>query len=171
MEVSLLYRPNGGATTIPPQFSISAFAELENHTTHRKRRSRRRLSYRRQFKNGQRRAVVHGFTAGKLYLAGMAATLRAAAESCGTTVSYTRAAIVLLQAEDTRLISAVLRGVVQLLAAAKAVKSTADLIATYRRADGADKLALGTAISAEVIWDEVVTPVLGAGGAFHAAQS
>jgi len=162
----MLYRPNGASASLPP-VSGFAFAEPENRTTRRKRRSRPRPSYRSQFKDGERRAVRRALTAAKLYLAGVVPTLATAAESCGTSVPYVRAAIVLLQAEDPKLVSAVLHGFVQLLPAARAMRSTARLISAYRAADSADKFAFGCAVPVGTVWDEVIVPVIdedGTGG-------
>lgn len=162
----MLYRPNGGTATTPPRFPASAFAEPENRPTRRKQRSRKKNCSSRRHRNdrGQLRSVVRAFTAARLYRSGVFTTLRAATEACGVNTAYIVAAATVLKTEDFALMAATLNGTVQLLAAAKAMKQTADLIAAYRSGDDLAKLALGQAASVEAIWDEVVVPVIDEGG-------
>jgi hypothetical protein len=151
----MLYRPPTASASLPSQFSISARAEPENRKTRRRYRSSRR-----HFERGARRAVVHAFTAARLYLDGTFATLRAAAQACGANTVYTAAAIIILKTEDETLKIAILRGVVHLPTAAKAMKEVAALVSAYRAAKHSDKYVFARAISVGTVWDEMIAPVL-----------
>ena len=153
---------NNGSARIRQAGVTSAFAELVtamNRRPHRRRVPRR--SRRRQYEGGVCRAARRAFTAGLMYLQNPGLTLKTAAELTGSNVAYATAAVVTLQSEDHALQEAVLAGKVPLLTAAKRVRSAAKLIAAYRGADQAAKLAFGTAVSPEVMWDQVMVPVLG----------
>jgi hypothetical protein len=84
--------------------------------------------------------------------------MAAAAESCGSNVTYIRAAIALLQSENAVLLNCVLTGKCGLLDAATVVERRAKLIAAYRKADAGDLVALGEAVGPDDIWDRVVVP-------------
>jgi hypothetical protein len=150
----MLYRPPTACASMPSQPLISARAEPRN------RKHRRHRSSRRHFEHGTRRAVLRAFTAAQLYIAGTFPTLAAAAEACGTNTDYIAAAVIVLQTEDGALKAAVFDGTVSLLAAAKAMKQTAKLLAAYRAADGADKFAFARTVTAGAVWDELICPVL-----------
>jgi hypothetical protein len=81
-----------------------------------------------------------------MYLDAGDITLRTAAELCGSNAHYVAAAAVILKSEDRALQEAVLDGKVPLLAAAKAMEQTANLVAAYRAADNAIK-SVFTALS------------------------
>src|SRR5262249_2128724 len=131
-----------------------------NRRQHRRRASRRYRSRRRSYKNGVCRAARRALAAGVMYLDNKGLTLRMAAELCGSNVAYVQAAIIILQTEDLALRDAVLSGKVPLLTAAAAMKSTAKLISAYRASDGADKFALGQAVTPEKVWTATILPVL-----------
>ena len=61
---------------------------------------RHHRSPRRQFRHGQRAAVIRAFTAARIYTNKMIPTLAAAAEACGSCVVYVRAANTLLKADN-----------------------------------------------------------------------
>ena len=125
---------------------------------HRRRQSRR--PYRRQLRSGRRLAVVRAFTAARLYLAGAAPSLAAAAESCGSTTVYVRHAVILLRSENRSLCDAALGGRVPLHVAAQQLKRLGELVAAYRQASAADRVAFAKAIGPNVLFDTSLVPAL-----------
>ena len=66
---------------------------------------RRRQSARRQFRYGQRAAVLRAVTAAKVYRDKAKPTLELAALSCGSNVKYVQAALVVMRSESNLLIA------------------------------------------------------------------
>ena len=114
---------------------------------------------RRRMRHGVCAAALHAVTAARLYLSGQIPNLFKAAESCGSNVSYVRAAIILLRAENSTLLEHVLRGHVALLAAARQVQRLVDLVAAYRATDEKDHVACFRALGPEHVFDELVQAV------------
>jgi hypothetical protein len=113
-------------------------------------------SARRHFRHGQRAAVLRAATAAKLYCAGAIPTLALAAACCGSSVRYVEAVTVLLKTENTTLLDRVLKGHAPLLSTAAQAKRVADLVAAYRRADDADRVAFMRTCGTEDILNELV---------------
>src|SRR5215468_8478528 len=83
---------------------------------------------RRQFaKSGERRAVLHAFTAARAYLAGWFDTLNAAAISTGSCVHYVRAALLLIEHGNGELIRHVIYGRISILTAAAKIEPAVEL--------------------------------------------
>ena len=139
-------------------------------TTTKPRHKRRRRH--RQFDNGQRRAVLQAITGWGQYASGAASTLAAAARSTGSNIAYVAAVGVLRAAENASLLEKALTGDVPLLAAAAEAKRLAKATAAYRAKLGcnlvvhlahstpAERVAAARALGAEVVWDEMVAPLI-----------
>jgi hypothetical protein len=152
----MLYRPAPTAVASRlSQLSASAPAEPASKKTRRHYRS-----HRRHFKDGVRRSARRALDAAGLYLAGIIPTLAAAAETCAVAKHYVAAAVTILKVEDPALEAAILDGRVQLLAAARAMKPAANLIAAFRAADHADTFNAARALTTGVIWDRMIAPVI-----------
>ena len=121
---------------------------------------RKRQSARRQFKNGRRNAAVRAFTGAQLLRSKIAPTITAAAERTGTSRAYIEAALAILAAENTSLVADVINGKVPLLAAAREVKRLGELVAAYRRASSADRVAFARAVGPTVLFDTSLVPAL-----------
>jgi len=158
------------------------------HGFQRSGQLRPRRRRRRQFNHdGERRAVRQALTGAKLYLAGEFTSLKAAAEAVGASVDYVRAAVALLQAENVSLLQDVLAGHVPPAAAAKMVTQLAAAIVAYNAMTATDKKAFefvtgatadltdhlvhaipsqraaaARALGADVVWDEMVMPLIAA---------
>ena len=113
-------------------------------------------SPRRQFRNGQRAAVLRAITAAKLYSTGAITSLAKAAQACGSNVNYVEAATVLLKAENEALLRLVLAGHEPLLESAQQAQRTADLISAYRSANYADRVAFIRTCGTDAIFDVLV---------------
>jgi hypothetical protein len=109
--------------------------------SHRRRSLRQHRSSRRHFRHGQCAAVLRAITAAKLYGTGQITSFVRAAECCGTNAGYVQAAVILLKTENQALLGRVLAGHEPLLRAAQRAKRVADLIAAYRSASNADRVA------------------------------
>jgi hypothetical protein len=140
-----------------PSFNLNLTAP--RHAGNGKNRRTYR-SARRHFHNGQRLAVLRALTAARLYLSGEAPTLEAAAASCGSSAIYVKAAVILIKAENSAMLTDVLVGVVPLLAAAKQLKRVPQLVDGYRRASTAELASFGEIIGADDFWDHVINPAL-----------
>jgi hypothetical protein len=116
-----------------------AYLNHQHFPVNNNRAGRRRVRH--QIRRGRRAAAVQAFTAARLYLTKQVSTLAAAAEACGTTVKYTEAAITILMSEDGQLEVDVLLGHVSLLAAAKGVKNTVNLMLALRKANQDEQVA------------------------------
>jgi hypothetical protein len=99
-------------------------------------------------------------TAAQLYLDGKAPNLAAAALSCGSCVTYVRAALILLKSENVTLLERVRRDQMLLLAAAKQMKQVAALVAAYRAADAAGRTMFAKTIGSTTLFDEAVALAL-----------
>ena len=121
---------------------------------------RRRQSSQRHFHGSQRAAAIRALTAARLYLGGQVATLEAAAVSCGSKHVYVAAMIILIQAENSAVLMAVLGGNVSVVTAAKQLKPQVDLITAFRKSSASDHAALGRVAGPGRIWDEVIVPTL-----------
>jgi hypothetical protein len=121
---------------------------------------RKRQSPRRQFKNGRRNAAVRAFTGAQLVRGKIAPTVAAAAERCGSTPAYVQAALAILAAENTSLVADVVNGRVPLLATAREVKRLGELVAAYRKASAADRVAFARAVGPTVLFDTSLVPAL-----------
>jgi hypothetical protein len=124
---------------------------LFTEQTLRRQASRQRRSYRPQFHNGHRRAAKRAVFAAQLYCTGHIRSLVEAAENCGSTVNYVRAAITVLKAENAALLSRVLDGHESLLRAGQQARRVADLVAAYRSATDADRVAFAKTCGPEAI--------------------
>jgi hypothetical protein len=98
---------------------------------------------------------MRAVTAAKLYASGSASTITTAAASCGSSEAYVKAASILLRAENAVLLERVLTGDIPLLRAAAQTKRIADLVAAYRCADGADRVAFMRTCGTEDILNEL----------------
>ena len=121
---------------------------------------RTRQSARRQFKNGRRNAAVRGFTGAQIFRSKIAPTIAAAAERTGTSRAYVKAALAILQSENASLVADVINGKVPLLAAAREVKRLGELVAAYRRASSADRVAFARAVGPTVLFDTSLVSAL-----------
>jgi hypothetical protein len=80
--------------------------------------------------------------AAKVYFAGLAPTLAAAARSCGSNLTYTQASITLVKANDPTLLAQVLSGERSLLGAAREVRPVVTMLSVYGAADEATQVAV-----------------------------
>jgi len=146
-------------------------------------RPRRRR--RRQFNpDGERLAALRAFTGARLVRA-EAISMAEAAERSGSNRCYVKAALTLLASENTTLIQRVVAGHVPLRAAAAQMKRLAQLVAAYRwssatdrnkfrdltgltnnladhliHADPAERAEAARALGADVVWDEMILPII-----------
>jgi hypothetical protein len=91
----------------------------------------------------------------------MVPTVSAAAERTGSSWAYVEAALVILAAENTSLVADVVNGRVPLLAAARKVQRLGELVAAYRKATAADRVAFARAVGPTVLFDtSLVVPAL-----------
>jgi hypothetical protein len=104
--------------------------------------------------------VVRALTAAGLYLQKVAPTVRAAAERCGSNPHYVEAACSLLQAENTSLLADVIKGRVPLLQAAREAERLGTLVAAYRAASAADRVAFAKAVGPTVLFETSLVPAL-----------
>jgi hypothetical protein len=137
---------------------IDGFATLHRRLPLAKRKvAKRNRSSRRHFRHGHRAAAMRAFTAAKLYLNKTVPHLGIAAEACGSNTTYVTAAVILLQSENATLLKQVGVGEVPLLAAAAKVKQVANLVAAYRTAKDADRVAFARACGTDQILDVLAT--------------
>jgi hypothetical protein len=144
-----------------------------------------RRSSRRHFRNGVCAAALRAVSAAQTYL-GEGVTLEETAARHGSGVAYVRAAITLIKSADERLINAVLRGDIPIMAAAKTVAPLVMLLDGYAKAspkvkddffnitgctsDFGKHLAASSAAErtagakrfgdAEALWDQMVMPLV-----------
>ena len=124
---------------------------------------RHRSRYRprgRQFRHGQRAAVLRAVTAARAYLRGGFSSLAGAANAHGSCPSYVAAAVVVLQSEDVDLVTRVLSGRGSLLDAAKTVKHLAALVTAWRAASVRERRWFGPTVGEGRLWDEAIAPNL-----------
>ena len=84
-------------------------------------------------------AAKRAFTAARMHRSSNM-SLQEAAESCGSNITYVAAAVRLLKSEDQSLVSAVIRGFVPILAAAKQARQLGELVAAYRSATAVENV-------------------------------
>jgi hypothetical protein len=123
---------------------------------------RTRQSSRRRFRGKLRAATVRACTAARLHL-GMPIpqpSIKKAATMTGSNSLYVAAMVVILKSEDSALLSDVVLGEIPILKAAAIVETKARLIAAYREASVADRVALVKAVGAEEIFDKTLVPAL-----------
>jgi hypothetical protein len=143
------------------KFKLSSSPFTNGHAPQSDSR-RHRQSPRRQFRRGQRAAVLRAITGYYLYTGQPIAahTLKDAAERTGSNPRYIEAIETILKSEDQFLLDEVLIGRWSLLEAAARVKKRAKLISAFREADPADLRALARTVGPAEIFDNVITPVL-----------
>jgi hypothetical protein len=105
-------------------------------------------------------AAKRAFTAARMHRSSNT-SLQEAAESCGSNIAYVAAAVRLLKSEDQSLVSAVIRGFVPLLAAAKQARQLGELVAAYRSATASDRIAFAKVVGPDTIFDTVLVPAEG----------
>jgi hypothetical protein len=140
--------------------STAGSANTGTPTTNGHRKHRHPRSPRRHFRHGQRAAAVRAITAARLYLSGFANSFANAADQCGSSVVYVRAAVTLLRAENASLLNAVLGGKVPLLAAAREMQRLADLVAAYRTASASDRVAFAHAVGPTTLFENALVPAM-----------
>jgi hypothetical protein len=116
----------------------------------------------RRVRGGEQAAAVRALTAARLHLGTPipSPTLAAAARMCGTNVTYTTAAITVIESEDEDALKRVRRGEVSLPRAAAQVKNRAALITALRQASPEDRAEAGRVLGVATIFDELVAPNL-----------
>ena len=139
---------------------------------HQAKNGHRRRNPRRQMDCGLRLAVLRATTGWRLYENGTAPTLAAAAQSTGSNIAYIAAAGVLLAAGNTSLLNKAAMGETPLLAAAAQVKQAAKVTAAYKakladslathlvQSTPAARAAAARALGPEVIWQQMVLPLI-----------
>ena len=126
----------------------------------RRQQRRRHRSSRRYFDHGQRLAALRALTAASLRLNGAFSSQAQAAAACGSGVVYVRAAVAILRSEDASVRDEVLTGQLPLLAAAALVEKRAAIVAAYRQATAADRIAFAKAIGPTVLFDNDLVPAM-----------
>ena len=124
------------------------------------KRKRPRRPHRRHFRGRERVAVKRAMTAARLYLNGTFKTLIEAATSCGSNIHYVRAAVTLIQAENTLLMTRVLAGHASLLKAAHDARGLAGLVKAYRVTTDDDHVAFARVIGPTTLFDNAVAPAI-----------
>jgi hypothetical protein len=94
---------------------------------------------------------LRAITAARLYGTGQISSLVKAAECCGSNRHYVKAATILLKTENEALLGRVLAGHELMLRAAQQTRRVADLIAAYRSATDADRVAFARTCGTEEI--------------------
>jgi hypothetical protein len=119
---------------------------------------RQRRSPHRQFRNGQRAAVLRAVTAAGLYDTAPASdTLAKAAAACGTSIPYLRGALALRDHGDERLIRSVMFGHLSLQEAVKEIEPVVRLARAYRSASTSDRVAFARRVGVNDIFETLVT--------------
>jgi hypothetical protein len=121
---------------------------------------RRHRSARRHYDHGQRLAVLRALTAASLRLNGAFSSLAQAAAACGSGVVYVKAAVAILRSEDVSIRDQVLTGRLSLLAAASLVEKRSKIVAAYRQATAADRVAFAKTIGPTVLFDNDLVPAM-----------
>jgi hypothetical protein len=127
-----------------------------------KRSTRSRQSPHRQFKGGQRAAVLRAWTAQRLHSGKWIPrpTLAEAAIMCGSSMPYIAAVDLLVQHGDLRLFDRVLSGKIPLLMAAGLLRKRTRLVKSFRRASVKDRIDAARVIGPGQIFDEMLVPAL-----------
>jgi hypothetical protein len=130
-------------------------------TTKRPRRIRQ--SSKRHFRDNQRAAAVRAYTGACLHLGipiHRPSSESKAAIMTGSSQVYVAALVVLIRSEDGSLLRKVMCGDTPILQAAAIVRTRSKLIAAFRKASLADRVALVKTIGAEKVFDETLAPAL-----------
>jgi hypothetical protein len=118
-------------------------------------KAKKRRPHRRQMQDGVRSAA-----AAQLYKQGTFPTIAKAAQACGSTGHYVRAAKVILDAENTQVQHDVLAGRLPLLVAARQLHGLADLVKAYRAISSADLPMFGKTVGVADLFDHAIAPAL-----------
>ena len=105
-------------------------------------------------------AALRALTAAVQYLNGEVPTLGAAVAACGSNVHYVAAAVVLIKANDTALITQVLNGSVPLLRAAKSVEQAVRLVEAFSASSATERRMFGQAVGPSKLFDDAVVAAL-----------
>jgi hypothetical protein len=120
-----------------------------------------RHSPREHLRNGVCLAALRSFTGAQLYRApDNAFTLGECALRCGSCVAYVRAALVLLQHADPKLIDIVMRGRRSILDAAASVEAEVRLTAALMAASPRARVAAARRLGVDTVWDDMVEPLI-----------
>jgi hypothetical protein len=122
--------------------------------------AKKRRPHRRQMQDGVRTAALRAFTAAQLYKEGTFPAIAKAAQACGSTGHYVRAAKVILDAENTEVQHDVLAGRLPLLVAASQLRRLADLVKAYRAISSADLPRFGKTVGVADLFDHAIAPAL-----------
>ena len=106
--------------------------------------------------------ALRAFIAANLLLDGAFGirTVTAASISTGVPRSSVKAAQIILQSGDSKLVSDVLNGYRPLLKAANRVRGQAKLIEDFRAATAEDRAAFGRAVGVATVFDTAIAPSL-----------
>jgi hypothetical protein len=135
--------------------SLASQLSTTSKTHPRHYRARGRL-----MRNGYRVAALRALDAAESYLTGRFPTLQAAAVCCGASVAYVRAAIVVLKADDAKLVRRVLRGHEPLLKAAASVANAVIMVETFRRMSPPERDLFGRWAGPAEVFDTAVVTAL-----------
>jgi hypothetical protein len=127
-----------------------------------RRSARFRQSPHRQFKGGQRAALIRAWTAARLRDGERIRppTLAEAAVMCGSSVPYISAIELVMQHGDPRLTDQILRGKIPLMVAANLLRKRTNIVKSFRKASAADRIDAARVIGPEQIFDEMLVPAL-----------
>jgi hypothetical protein len=127
-----------------------------------KRSTRSRQSPHRQFKGGQRAALLRAWTAARIRKGEWIPkpTLVEAAILCGSSVPYIAAVELVMQHDDPRLVDQILRGKIPLLMAADLLRKRTNIVKSFRRGSVEDRIDAARVIGPERIFDEMLVPAL-----------
>jgi hypothetical protein len=141
---------NGGMPAVDSVVPAGAISSPATDTALVPVKPRRHYQRRgRRFRHGQRAAALRGVTAARAYLRGDFSSLVEAADGHGSCAQYVAAAIVVLKAEDSSFLAAVLSGAVPLLEAAKQAERVAKLVTALRTAGPASARPLAAHVWAK----------------------
>jgi hypothetical protein len=87
-------------------------------------------------------------------------TMVKAAACTGATMPSVKAAQIILQSDDPRLVRDVLRGFLPLLKTAAGIRDRINMTAAFKRASPAERAAFAAAVGAEVLFETAVSPAL-----------
>ena len=79
---------------------------------------------------------------------------------CGSNVAYIRAALILIETNNTALIRRVEVGDVPLMKAAQAAHDVAGLVKAYRTANAEDHVAFAKIVGPATIFDNMIVPAI-----------
>jgi hypothetical protein len=139
---------------------MDARLQVPIHASSFRNKTKKRRSRYRRTRAGRCAAAVRGVTGARLYLDHKVPSLAAAALCCGSCRTYVQAALILLRSENATMLERVLRGHLPLQVAAKQMKQVADLVAAYRTADAADRVAFAKTIGPTTLFDSALVPAI-----------